>query len=204
MAELNIPEDQASKIKEEILHKEGENLRKKRQKISIFDFVPIKIIGKGAFGEVRLCKYIPTDDIVAIKKMKKEEMHKKNQVLHVRAERDVLSEAKNQWIVELKFSFQDQNYLYLGMEYLPGGDLMTLLMARDILPEEDAKFYAAEMVLAIESVHDMGCIHRDLKPDNVLIGKDGHIKLSDFGLSKKLDAFLDKNNKFIFIKIIRY
>jgi serine/threonine kinase 38 len=71
-------------------------------------------------------------------------------------------------------------------------------MARDILPEEDAKFYAAEMVLAIESVHDMGCIHRDLKPDNVLIGKDGHIKLSDFGLSKKLDAFLDKNNKLIF------
>ena len=198
MAELNIPEDQASKIKQEILHKEGENLRKKRQKISIFDFVPIKIIGKGAFGEVRLCKYIPTGDIVAIKKMKKEEMYKKNQVLHVRAERDVLSEAKNQWIVELKFSFQDQNFLYLGMEYLPGGDLMTLLMARDILPEKDAKFYAAEMVLAIESVHEMGCIHRDLKPDNVLIGKDGHIKLSDFGLSKKLEAFLDKNNKFIF------
>jgi len=83
------------------------------------------------------------------------------------------------------------------MEYLPGGDLMTLLMDREILPEEDAKFYAAEMVLAIESVHDMGCIHRDLKPDNVLIGKDGHIKLSDFGLSKKLDVFLDKNNKFI-------
>jgi len=77
MAELNIPEDQASKIKQEILHKEGENLRKKRQKISIFDFVPIKIIGKGAFGEVRICKYIPTNDIVAIKKMKKEEMHKK-------------------------------------------------------------------------------------------------------------------------------
>ena len=197
MAELNIPEDQASKIKQEILHKEGENLRKKRQKITIFDFIPIKIIGKGAFGEVRICKYIPTGDIVAIKKMKKEEMHKKNQVLHVRAERDVLSEAKNQWIVELKFSFQDQKFLYLGMEYLPGGDLMTLLMARDILPEEDAKFYAAEMVLAIESVHEMGCIHRDLKPDNVLIGKDGHIKLSDFGLSKKLDVFLDKNNKFI-------
>ena len=197
MAELNIPEDQASKIKQEILHKEGENLRKKRQKISIFDFVPIKIIGKGAFGEVRICKYIPTNDIVAIKKMKKEEMHKKNQILHVRAERDVLSEARNQWIVELKFSFQDQKFLYLGMEYLPGGDLMTLLMEREILPEEDAKFYAAEMVLAIESVHEMGCIHRDLKPDNVLIGKDGHIKLSDFGLSKKLDVFLDKNNKFI-------
>ena len=196
MNELNIPEEEASKIKEEILHKEGENLRKKRQKISIFDFVPIKIIGKGAFGEVRVCKYIPTGDVVAIKKMKKDEMHKKNQVLHVRAEREVLSQAKNQWIVELKFSFQDPKYLYLGMEFLPGGDLMTLLMSRDILPEEDAKFYAAEMVLAIESVHEMDCIHRDLKPDNVLIDKDGHIKLSDFGLSKKLDFILNdqKNN----------
>ena len=196
MNELNIPEEEASKIKEEILHKEGENLRKKRQKISIFDFVPIKIIGKGAFGEVRVCKYIPTGDVVAIKKMKKDEMHKKNQVLHVRAEREVLSQAKNQWIVELKFSFQDQKYLYLGMEFLPGGDLMTLLMSRDILPEEDAKFYAAEMVLAIESVHEMDCIHRDLKPDNVLIDKDGHIKLSDFGLSKKLEFILNdqKNN----------
>ena len=193
MNQLNLAEDEAAKIKEEILHKEGENLRKKRKKISIFDFEPLKIIGKGAFGEVRVCKYIPNGDIVAIKKMKKEEMHKKNQVLHVRAERDVLSEAKNEWIVDLKFSFQDQNYLYLGMEFLPRGDLMSLLMARDILPEQEAKFYAAEIVLAIESVHKLDCIHRDLKPDNVLIDADGHIKLSDFGLSKKLDLKLLDN-----------
>jgi len=126
--------------------------------------------------------------------MKKEEMHKKNQVLHVRAERDVLSEAKNEWIVDLKFSFQDTHYLYLGMEFLPGGDLMSLLMARDILPEHEAKFYAAEIVLAIESVHKLDCIHRDLKPDNVLIDANGHIKLSDFGLSKKLDFKLLDNN----------
>ena len=188
MSQLNLGEEEATKIKEEILHKEGENLRKKRKKISIFDFEPLKIIGKGAFGEVRVCRYIPNNTIVAIKKMKKEEMHKKNQVLHVRAERDVLSEAKNEWIVDLKFSFQDQNFLYLGMEFLPGGDLMSLLMARDILPENEAKFYAAEIVLAIESVHKLDCIHRDLKPDNVLIDADGHIKLSDFGLSKKLDV----------------
>ena len=194
MNQLNLAEEEAAKIKEEILHKEGENLRKKRKKISIFDFEPLKIIGKGAFGEVRVCKYIPNGSIVAIKKMKKEEMHKKNQVLHVRAERDVLSEAKNEWIVDLKFSFQDQHYLYLGMEFLPGGDLMSLLMARDILPEQEAKFYAAEIVLAIESVHKLDCIHRDLKPDNVLIDADGHIKLSDFGLSKKLDLKLIDNH----------
>ena len=147
MKELNLPDEEVSKIKDEILHKEGENLRKKRQKLSIFDFEPIKIIGQGAFGEVRVCKYIPTNDIIAIKKMKKDEMHKKNQILHVRAEREVLSQAKNEWIVDLKFSFQDNRYLYLGMEYLPGGDLMSLLMDRDILPELDAKFYAAELVL---------------------------------------------------------
>ena len=194
MQDLNLPEEEANKIKEEILHKEGENLRKKRQKISIFDFEPLKIIGQGAFGEVRVCRYIPTNDIIAIKKMKKDEMHKKNQVLHVRAERDVLSEAKNPWIVDLKFSFQDNKYLYLGMEFLPGGDLMSLLMIRDILPELDAKFYAAELVLAIESVHKLNCIHRDLKPDNVLIGKDGHIKLSDFGLSKKIEYPLYEDN----------
>ena len=194
MTQLNLAEDEAAKIKEEILHKEGENLRKKRKKISIFDFEPLKIIGKGAFGEVRVCRYIPNNTIVAIKKMKKEEMHKKNQVLHVRAERDVLSEAKNEWIVDLKFSFQDQNYLYLGMEFLPGGDLMSLLMARDILPEQEAKFYAVEIVMAIESVHKLDCIHRDLKPDNVLIDSDGHIKLSDFGLTKKLDIKLIDNN----------
>ena len=81
-----------------------------------------------------------------------------------------------------------QHFLYLGMEFLPGGDLMSLLMARDILPENEAKFYAAEIVLAIESVHKLDCIHRDLKHDNVLIDADGHIKLSDFGLSKKLDV----------------
>ena len=194
MTQLNLAEDEAAKIKEEILHKEGENLRKKRKKISIFDFEPLKIIGKGAFGEVRVCRYIPNNTIVAIKKMKKEEMHKKNQVLHVRAERDVLSEAKNEWIVDLKFSFQDQNFLYLGMEFLPGGDLMSLLMAKDILPEQEAKFYAAEIVMAIESVHKLDCIHRDLKPDNVLIDSDGHIKLSDFGLTKKLDIKLIDNN----------
>lgn len=82
----------------------------------------------------------------------------------------------------LKASFKDENYLYLVMEYLPGGDFMTLLMKKDILSEKEAKFYMAEMVLAVESVHKMNYIHRDLKPDNILIDQNGHIKLSDFGL----------------------
>lgn len=116
--------------------------------------------------------------------MKKKEMLYKNQVAHVRSERDILVKAKNPWIVALKYSFQDDENLYLVMEYLPGGDLMNLLIKKDILSEEESRFYTAEMILAIESVHTLNYIHRDLKPDNVLLGEDGHIKLTDFGLCK--------------------
>lgn len=161
--------------------------------MTIRDFEPIHIIGKGAFGEVRVCRYKLNDEIVAIKKMKKDDMQNKNQILHVRAEEEVLSMAHNDWIVDLKFSFHDDYYLYLVMEFLVGGDLMSLLMAKDILPEVNAVFYAAQLVDAIDSVHKLNCIHRDIKPDNVLIGKDGHIKLSDFGLCKRVVSFLTKD-----------
>jgi len=152
----------------------------------IRDFEPIAIIGKGAFGEVRVCKYKRTGEILAVKKMKKEEMYKKNQILHVRAEKEVLAEANIPWVVELKYSFQDEFYLYLVMEFCPGGDLMSLLINKDILSEDEARFYTAELILALEAVHKLKSIHRDIKPDNILIDMSGHIKLSDFGLSKKI------------------
>jgi serine/threonine kinase 38 len=87
----------------------------------------------------------------------------------------------------MKCSFQDEKFLYLVMEYLAGGDLMTLLMKKDILPENDARFYMAELVLSVDSVHKLNFIHRDLKPDNILLDNDGHLKLSDFGLCKHAD-----------------
>ena len=119
-----------------------------------------------------------------MKKMKKNEMVCKNQVTHVKAEREVLVKAKNPWIVDLKFSFQDEKYLYLIMDFLPGGDLMTLLMRKDVLTEDESRFYIAETILAIETVHRVNYIHRDLKPDNILLDKNGHVKLTDFGLCK--------------------
>jgi serine/threonine kinase 38 len=112
----------------------------------------------------------------------------------VRAERDILALAQNPWIVELKCSFQDENFLYLVMEYLQGGDLMTLLMEKDILSEEMSCFYIAETILAIESVHNLNYIHRDLKPDNLIIGRDGHLKLSDFGLCKHVEIKAKSEN----------
>ncbi|CAG8474867.1 11277_t:CDS:2 [Racocetra fulgida] len=99
------------------------------------------------------------------------------------AERDVLAESDSPWVVQLYYSFQDASYLYLIMEFLPGGDLMTMLIKYDTFSEDVTRFYIAECVLAIEAIHKLNFIHRDIKPDNILIDKDGHIKLSDFGLS---------------------
>ena len=161
-------------------------MRQARKKMNITEFEPLAIIGRGAFGEVRVCRQINTGDIVAVKKMRKEDMLNKNQLMHVRTEKEIMT-ASNPWIVKLKYSFQDELFLYLVMDFLPGGDLMNLLMKKEILTEDEARFYTAEMILAVDSVHKLNCIHRDLKPDNILIDKYGHIQLSDFGLAKIAD-----------------
>jgi serine/threonine kinase 38 len=139
------PEEQEM-IKKEILSQERKLRRESRTKINIRDFIPIKIIGKGAFGEVRLVRAKKTGEVLAMKKMKKSEMVAKHQVQHIKAEKEVLSIAHNPWVVELHYSFQDEKYLYLGMEYLPGGDLMSLLIKKEILSEDESRFYTAEMV----------------------------------------------------------
>lgn len=163
--------------------RESAFLRLRRTKLGLDDFRTVKVIGKGAFGEVRVVQKTDTGKIYAMKTLKKEEMLKKDQLAHVRAERDVLAESNSPWVVQLYYSFQDAAYLYLIMEFLPGGDLMSMLIKYDTFTEDVTRFYIAECVLAIEAVHKLGFIHRDIKPDNILIDKEGHIKLSDFGLS---------------------
>jgi serine/threonine kinase 38 len=125
--------------------------------------------------------------------MKKEVLSQKNQVIHIRSEQLFMSKVKSPWIVDLKASFQEDDYLYLVMEFCPGGDFMSLLIKKDILPEEEARFYTAELILAVDSIHKLDCIHRDIKPDNILIDKNGHIKLSDFGLAKISDKLYENN-----------
>lgn len=123
-----------------------------------------------------------------MKKLQKSEMLRRGQVEHVKAERNLLAEVDSECIVKLYCSFQDDEYLYLVMEYLPGGDMMTLLMRKDTLTEDEARFYVGQTVLAIESIHKHNYIHRDIKPDNLLLDRNGHMKLSDFGLCKPLDS----------------
>ena len=192
---LQICPEEKQKIKKEIYNQEVIKYRKAREKQSIRDYESLAIIGRGAFGEVHVCREKKTGKIYAIKKIKKQVLIIKNQIRHVINEQIIMSKASTPWIVELKASFQEGDYLYLVMEYLPGGDLMNLLIEKDILTEKEAKFYISELILAVESIHNLDCIHRDIKPDNILIDKNGHIKLSDFGLAKISDKLYEKEDE---------
>ncbi|KAM3379084.1 serine/threonine-protein kinase 38 isoform X1 [Capsicum galapagoense] len=188
LASSDVPKEEQMHLMKDLEQKETEYMRLKRHKICVDDFELLTIIGRGAYGEVRLCREKKSGNIYAMKKLKKSEMLIRGQVEHVRAERNLLAEVASHCIVKLYYSFQDAEYLYLVMEYLPGGDMMTLLMREDTLSESVAKFYIAQSVLAIESIHKHNYIHRDIKPDNLLLDKKGHTKLSDFGLCKPLDC----------------
>lgn len=126
----------------------------------------------------------PTTQIYAMKVIRKSDMIRNSQEGHLRAERDLLVAAEgSKWIIPLVAAFQDRSHLYLVMEYCIGGDFLGLLIRRNTLPEDETRFYVAEMILGLEEAHRMRWIHRDVKPDNFLIAADGHLKISDFGLA---------------------
>ncbi|EPY87094.1 serine/threonine-protein kinase LATS2 [Camelus ferus] len=175
-------EAEQEQMRKILYQKESNYNRLKRAKMDKSMFVKIKTLGVGAFGEVCLACKVDTHALYAMKTLRKRDVLSRNQVAHVKAERDILAEADNEWVVKLYYSFQDKDSLYFVMDYIPGGDMMSLLIRMEVFPEHLARFYIAELTLAIESVHRMGFIHRDIKPDNILIDLDGHIKLTDFGL----------------------
>ncbi|XP_028122266.1 serine/threonine-protein kinase tricorner-like [Camellia sinensis] len=192
LADADVSEEDQNNLLKFLEKKETEYMRLQRHKMGADDFELLTMIGKGAFGEVYIFSQsllsITTGHVYAMKKLKKSEMLRRGQVEHVKAERNLLAEVDSNCIVKLYCSFQDDEFLYLIMEYLPGGDMMTLLMRKDTLTEDEARFYVAETVLAIESIHKHNYIHRDIKPDNLLLDKYGHLRLSDFGLCKPLDC----------------
>lgn len=152
---------------------------------SIKDFEIIKPISKGAFGSVYLAKKKATGEYFAIKVLKKADMVSKNQVTNVKAERAILMrQGESDYVAKLYWTFSSKDYLYLVLEYLNGGDCASLIKALGGLPEDWAKRYVAEVVLCVDDLHRRGIVHRDLKPDNLLIDQKGHLKLTDFGLSR--------------------
>jgi hypothetical protein len=162
---LGISEDDKTEMRQEWMANETEYMRLLREKISVNSFLILKTIGHGAFGVVKLVQEKDTGLYFAMKVMRKADMLKKGQEGHVRAERDLMTAASESavWIVKLIYSFQDADHLYLVMEYMSGGDLLNLLIEKDIFEEDFAKFYVAEMVLCIEEAHKLGYIHRDIK-----------------------------------------
>ncbi|XP_053300595.1 serine/threonine-protein kinase LATS1 [Pleuronectes platessa] len=182
MNRVGLSSEAQEQMRMMLCQKESNYIRLKRAKMDKSMFKRIKTLGIGAFGEVCLARKEDTGALYAMKTLRKKDVLLRNQVAHVKAERDILAEADNEWVVRLYYSFQDKDNLYFVMEYIPGGDMMSLLIRLGIFKEELAQFYIAELTCAVESVHKMGFIHRDIKPDNILIDRDGHIKLTDFGL----------------------
>ena len=152
--------------------------------ITIDDFQPLKLLGKGSFGKVILVKYFNNNKIYAMKILNKEEIIKRNQINHTKTERLLLEKLNHPFIAQLQFAFQDKKKLYLVTEFLQGGELFFHIKRKTCLKETQAKFYLAQIFLAIDYLHNNGYIYRDLKPENILLDKEGNIKLTDFGLSK--------------------
>lgn len=164
---------------------ENKYLRFFRAEEGLANYTIINPIGEGGFGLVKLVRRKQNGRVYALKQVSKEGRMKSREVLtQMCTERCALVESDSEWIVKLYTTFQDDTNLYFVFEYLPGGDLHTLLWHKGPFPDRTAAFYLAELVLALEAVHDLGFIHRDLKPANILLDRQGHVKLADFGASK--------------------
>ncbi|KJH47669.1 kinase domain protein [Dictyocaulus viviparus] len=173
----------------------------KRDKITMDDFEFLKVLGKGTFGKVILCKEKRTSKLYAIKILKKEVIIAREEVVHTLTENRVLQRCKHPFLTELKYSFQTADRLCFVMEFAIGGDLYYHLnrevqTSKEGFSESRTRFYGAEIVLALGYLHANNIVYRDLKLENLLLDKDGHIKIADFGLCKEEISFGDKTSTF--------
>jgi serum/glucocorticoid-regulated kinase 2 len=156
------------------------------KKISMQDFNPITVLGRGAFGKVMLCEHKKTKTIFAIKSLNKENIIQKDQIEHTRTEKEILTQINHPFLVKLACAFQTPQKLFFVMPFVKGGELFHHLQSKRRFQEHEVKFFAAQLVQALGYLHSLGFAYRDIKPENILVGEDGYIKLTDFGLSKKL------------------
>ena len=162
-------------------------------KLSYLDFDPLYLIGTGSLGKVILVRYKKNKNIYAMKELSKSKIKINKQEENSKSERDLMIELTSPFIVNIKFAFQDETKLYIVSEFLQGGDMFYHMHHSTInFTESTVKFYIIELILAIEFLHENNVIYRDLKPENILMNSEGHIKISDFGLSKKLENQKDK------------
>lgn len=152
--------------------------------VNIDSFNIMSVIGKGSYGKVFMVEHKETGQIYAMKVLKKTAIIDERGKDRVRAERDIIMNIRHPYIVSLHYSFQTEKKLYFILDFLNGGDLYTHIVTYGKFKEKRARFYTAEMVLALNHLHQNGIVYRDLKPQNIIIDGEGHLKLTDFGLSK--------------------
>jgi len=157
------------------------------QKVTKDDFELLNVIGKGSFGKVMQVKKKDDGKIYAMKVLRKEAIIARKQVAHTRAEKSILQKIQHPFIVRLHYAFQTKDKLYMILDYINGGELFYHLKKEGRFPENRVKFYAAEIVCAMAHLHSLQIVYRDLKPENILIDMDGHICITDFGLSKEIN-----------------
>eukprot|EP01117_Protostelium_nocturnum_P017133 TRINITY_DN6921_c0_g1_i1.p1 TRINITY_DN6921_c0_g1~~TRINITY_DN6921_c0_g1_i1.p1 ORF type:complete len:441 (+),score=129.59 TRINITY_DN6921_c0_g1_i1:726-2048(+) len=155
------------------------------RKIGTEDFQLLKVVGRGAFGKVMMVKKKDSQRLYAMKVMNKDYLVKNNVVNHILSEKNILKKMANPFVVSLKYSFQTEDKLHMIMDYVCGGELFFHLCESKKFTEDRARFYAAEIVLALEYVHNLNIIYRDLKPENLLLDMNGHVCLTDFGMCKE-------------------
>ena len=168
----------------------------KDPKVGKDDFQMLQKIGEGNYAVVLLVRQKGTGEYLAMKILNKNMLIERDEVEHTRTERAVLGLADHPFLVKMKYAFQTQEKLYLVMNFANGGELFSHLKKEKRFNEERARFYAAEIALGIQYLHDQGIIYRDLKPENVLLDAEGHVVLTDFGLSKSLRGESDRTRTF--------
>lgn len=161
-------------------------IRQTKGKYSLTDFDIQRTLGTGSFGRVHLVRSKHNQRYYAVKVLKKAQVHKMKQVEHTNDERKMLQEVKHPFLITLWGTFQDSKNLYMVMDFVEGGELFSLLRKSQRFPNPVAKFYAAEVTLALEYLHSKHIIYRDLKPENLLLDRHGHLKITDFGFAKKV------------------
>jgi protein kinase X len=158
----------------------------KKISFNLKEWETIRTVGTGSFGRVKLTKHHKEKAYCAIKSLKKSEIIKLKQVDHIYSEYTLLQEIDHPFIVNLKGFTQDKKYLYLALEYIPGGELFTILRSWGNFPLSQSRFYAAQIVAVFDYLHSKNIIYRDLKPENILINIDGYLKVTDFGFAKRV------------------
>jgi len=179
--------------KDQLIDKNENSNEYENIKISYHDFQSLKLIGTGSFGRVLLVRFSLNKKLYAMKILSKNQIKLKNQEEHTKTERNLMVKVNCPFVVNIKFAFQDESKLYIVSDFMQGGDMFYHLHSKKRkFNEEAAKFYLIELILGLEFLHKNNIIYRDLKPENILIDLDGHIKISDFGLSKILYKPNDK------------